>query len=83
MDRVEVTRRELVEAIRAAQKRPEMPAAMTTREIGQAMGWGDHKTRAAIKEAIEAGVLEPCRVPGTFMDGRSGWFSAYRIREIT
>lgn len=58
----------------------DVSGAMTTEEIGAAMGWGICKAHRRVKEYVRSGQLEVIKVPRTTRTGIVTKVFAYRPR---
>lgn len=56
----------------------DLSGAMTSEEIGNAMGWGECKTHKMIKAFVQAGKLEVVKVPRVAITGICTRVFAYK-----
>ena len=76
----EITLEEYLAAV-AESEAPPADNALTTNEIGAAMGWGERRTRRIIREYVRDGKLVPVRVRRFSVVGILNTVWAYRKPE--
>lgn len=83
-ERIELTERDLIEALLAAQvgSDGDQSGAMTVWQMEQATGRSKNWIRAKLRLLYEAGRVEVVRVPGKMLDGRKYTQPAYRLKVV-
>jgi hypothetical protein len=81
-ERIELTERDLIEALLAAQvgNDGDQSGAMTVWQMEQETGRSKNWIRTKLRLLYEAGRVECVRVPRTMLDGRKSSAPAYRLK---
>ncbi len=79
---MDVTESELIEALQRALQASEQSdgGALTARELGELLGWGERKINRGLHILDKQGRLEVVYVTRRRLDGAMGHPSAYRIK---
>ena len=78
---IDVTENELLEALRAAVATPDRGDGLTTPELARALGWSEHRVRAALRRLRAQGAIQPVRVPRETLSGVTQLVPGYRLAQ--